>query len=240
MTSCIPDLLERALNTRLAGSLTVVSDSRQQWQVKLLARDSVHEGIWVEPLGESQRSLDPVIARGGLVEVAFCLKHTRHAFRTQIVRRNKHFWLTETMLFNALLLRGPVEVYPAERRAHPRYQVPDGSQIFAQVGCPGALFPVNVKPWDLSAGGMSFMCPRENEIMALKPGNLIDLKLVYRGRPIVCKASIRFSRFITERVIKTGAQFVSEAMESESQDHLRFFLADMVRLVRPEMAHGTR
>jgi hypothetical protein len=181
-----------------------------------------------------------VIARGGMVEVAFCLNHTRHAFRTQIVRRNKHFWLTETMLFNALLLRGPVEVYPAERRAHARFQVPDGSQIFAQVSCPGALFPVNVRPWDLSASGISFMCPRENVVMALKPGNVIDLKLIYRGRPISSKASVRFSRFITERVIKTGAQFDSESMDLESRDHLQFFLADMVRLVRPEMARGSR
>jgi c-di-GMP-binding flagellar brake protein YcgR len=234
MTSCIPDLLDRVLAGRLPGTLAVASDPRQQWQVKFLARDAINDGVWVEPMGEAQRPLDPIIARGAAVEVAFCLNHARYAFQTQIVRRNKHFWL------NALLLMGPVELYPAERRAHPRFQVPDGSQIFAQVTCPGALFPVNVKPWDLSAGGISFMSPRENGVMALKAGNVIDLKLAYRGRPISAKASVRFSRFITERVIKTGAQFVPDAMDAVASENLEFFLTDMARLVRPDLAHGSR
>ena len=49
--------------------------------------------------------------RGATVEVALCLDHTRHAFRSQVIRRNKHFWLSETMMFNALLLKGPPQLF---------------------------------------------------------------------------------------------------------------------------------
>ncbi|HEY8749290.1 MAG TPA: hypothetical protein VIM11_15005 [Tepidisphaeraceae bacterium] len=240
MIRCNLELLERAVAGRFGGTLSVLPDIRQQWQVRFLAHDADHEGVWVEPLGGNQAPLDSAIGRGDMVEVALCQNHSRHAFRAQIVRRNKHFWLTETMMFNALLLRGPIELTPAERRANPRYQVPDGSQIFAQIRHPRALAPIRVRPWDLSEGGVSFMCPRETGIMALKPDDQVELELIYRGRTISSRVSVRFSRFITERVIKTGAQFVQDEMSLLSRESLKFFLTDMARLVRPQSVRGVR
>ena len=246
MTVCTPDLLERAIAGRLAGTLTVPPDEREQWQVRFLARDAAHDGVWVEPIDDSRRPLDSVIARGLPVQVALCLDHARHAFRTQVVRRNKHFWLTQSMMFQALLLRGPIEPFPAERRAHPRYQVPDGSHIFAQIlprgsaSTAAALFPVRVRPWDASATGLSFICPRENAVMGLKPNDTLDVLLNYRGRTIRAAASVRFTRFLTERVIKTGVRLIQPSMDPSSQENYHFFLTEVIRLARPRVGVTVR
>jgi c-di-GMP-binding flagellar brake protein YcgR len=235
-----PDLLDRAVTGRLAGALAVPTDSRQQWQVRFLAREPIQGGIWVEPLGDSQAPLDSVIARGLPVEVALCQNHARHAFRTTIVRRNKHFWLSETMMFNALLLKGPVQLFPAERRANPRYQVPDGSHILAQIQCPGSFTPLLVRPWDLSAGGASFLCPRESTVTALKPDDVLQLKITHRAQHIAAKASVRFTRFLTDRIIKTGVRFDPDSIDPSSAHHLRCFLTDLQRLARPNPQGAAR
>src|SRR5579859_4322288 len=117
-----PNLLDRAIAGRLPGMLCITHDPKHQWPLRFLAHEPVHNGIWIEPLADAQSPLDSVIASGAQIEVALCQNHTRHAFRTTIVRRNKHFWLTESMMFNAVLLRGPIQLYPADRRAHVRYQ----------------------------------------------------------------------------------------------------------------------
>jgi c-di-GMP-binding flagellar brake protein YcgR len=240
MISSKPDLLDRAVTGRLAGTLCVPGDVKQQWPVRFLAHEPVHNGVWVEPLGESQASLDALIARGATVEVAVCQNHTRQAFRTTIVRRNKHFWLTETMMFNALLLRGPVQLFPAERRAHVRYQVPDGSHIVAQIQCPGAFTPIRLTPWDISSGGVSFLCPREAAVTALKPNDTVQLKIMARGRTIVGRATVRFSRFLTDRVIKAGLKFLPDSMEESSKHQLDQFIADVQRLARPNLIRAAR
>jgi c-di-GMP-binding flagellar brake protein YcgR len=233
-----PDLLDRAVTGRLAGALAVPTDSRQQWQVRFLAREPIQGGIWVEPLGDSQAPLDSVIARGLPVEVALCQNHARHAFRTTIVRRNKHFWLSETMMFNALLLKGPVQLFPAERRANPRYQVPDGSHILAEIHCPGSFTPVRVRPWDLSAGGASFLCPRESTVTALKPGDTLKLKITHRNQSISAEGPVRFTRFLTDRIIKTGLHFDPASLDGSSQHNLHTFLTDLQRLTRPNPARA--
>jgi len=240
MISSKPDLLDRAVTGRLAGTMCLPGDARQQWPVRLLAHEPVHNGIWVEPLGETQSALDAVIARGAMVEIALCQNHTRQAFRTTIVRRNKHFWLSETMMFNALLLRGPVQLFSAERRAHMRYQVPDGSHIVAHIHCPGAFTPIRVTPWDISSGGVSFLCPREAAVTALKPEDTVQLKIMARGRTIAARANVRFSRFLTDRVIKAGLKFLPDSMEESSKHQLDQFIADVQRLARPNPTRVTR
>lgn len=235
MTVCSTDLLERVIAGRLAGTLTVPPDEREQWQVRFLAYDAAREGVWVEPINDARRPLDPFIAAGTPVRVAICLDHARHAFDTRIVRRNKHFWLTESMMFNAIQLRGPVELYPAERRAHARFQVPDGSHVFAQITPEGSMFPVRVRPWDAGAGGVSFICPRENAVMGLKPDAKVQLLLNYRGRTIRAAGTVRFNRFITERVIKTGVALDASSMDDSDRQNFSLFLGEVVRLARPRL-----
>ena len=228
-----PSLLDRAITGRAPGTLSLPADPKHQWPVRFLSHEPVHNGIWVEPLGDSQSAIDSVIASGSLVEIALCQNHTRHAFRTTIVRRNKHFWLTEMMMFNALLLRGPVQLYPAERRAHLRYQVPDHSHTVCALICPNAFTPTRVTPWDICPAGVSFLCPRETAVTALKPDDTLTVKITTRGKSISAKAVVRFSRFLTDRVIKVGMRFHPASIDQPSHDHLVSFISDLQKLARP-------
>jgi len=231
-----PSLLDRAITGRLAGTVCVPADPKQQWPVRFLSHEPVHNGVWIEALGDSQSPLDSVIAGGAQVEIALCHNHTRHAFRTTIVRRNRHFWLTETMMFNALLLRGPVQLYPAERRAHVRYQVPDGSHIVSTILCPNSFTPTRVTPWDICPSGVSFLCPREAAVTSLKAEDVVALKISTRGKSIAAKAAVRFSRFLTDRVIKVGVSLQPASVDESSRDHLVSFISDLQKLARPASA----
>lgn len=226
-------ILDRAIAGRMAGTLTVPPDERRQWRVRFLAHEDENDGVWVEAPEEARLPLDPYIAGRIGVQIAICLDHARWAFRSSIVRRNKHFWLTESMMFEALLLRGPIELFEAERRAHRRYLLPDANNIFTQITCPASLFPLRVKTWDLSEDGVSFLCPRDAAAMRLSRDDSIEFMINYRGRTTAARGLVRFSRFLTERIIKIGVQIDQDSMNEPSRENLQHFLNDAVRLARP-------
>jgi hypothetical protein len=233
MIGSASEILDRATTGRMAGVLSVPPDERRQWQVRFLAGDDEYEGVWVEPVDEAKQPLDTLIASGCTVQVAICLDHRRFAFRSSIVRRNKHFWLTESMMFKALLLRGPIELFEADRRRHRRYLLPDANNIFAQITCPTSLCPLRVKAWDLSEGGVSFLCPRDQAAMRLGLDDSIDFTINYRGRTAAGRGVVRFSRFLTDRVLKIGVQFDHDSISEPSQQNLQHLLTDAARLARP-------
>ncbi|HSZ55078.1 MAG TPA: hypothetical protein VK797_05425 [Tepidisphaeraceae bacterium] len=232
MVSCGYEVLDRAIAGRMGGVLTAPADAQPEWQVRFLAYDAELEGIWVEPLDESCQPLDPLIAAGSQVQAAIGIDHNRYAFSTRIDRREMHFWLTESTMVEAILLGGPIELFVAERRACPRYLVPDTSGTLAQLTFRSALTPLRVRPWDISAGGVSFLCPRDAAALKLKRDDLVSFTLNHRGGAIAGKANVRFTRLLSDRVLKFGAKFIPDSLDAASQKSLGLFLADMARLAR--------
>jgi hypothetical protein len=231
MVSCGYEALDRAIAGRLAGSLTgPPSDERRHWTVRFIAYDPAHDGIWVEPLDEDDQPLDALIEDRSAVEASIGFDQNRYAFQTRIERRESHYWLTESLIVEAVLLGGPIELFVANRRAHPRYLVPDTGSVFTQITFP---VPLRVKPWDVSAGGISFLCPRDTAVLKLRRDSIVSFTLNHRGRTISGKASVRFTRLLSDRVIKMGAQFIADSFDQASQSNLKLFLVDMSRLARP-------
>jgi hypothetical protein len=231
MVPCVADILDRAIAGRSLGLLRSDADG-VPWQVRLLTR-TVDQGLWIHAADEDlKHSLDAIIARGATVELSVALEHERFAAKSQIVRRDRHFWLTQETMLNAILLRGPVDLLPAERRAHSRFRVPDGSSTFAQVTCGDALFPIRVRPWDVSAGGISFLCPRDAGILKLRCNDDLNFVISYRGRTIAGGGNVRFTRMLTERIVKIGVQFHAGSIDTLSGDNLHYLLDDVARLER--------
>jgi len=232
MTLVAEEILDRAIAGRLLGSLCAPGDSTP-WQVRLLVRGTERDGLWIHPADESKsHSLDTIISTGASVELSVALEHERYATKSQIIRRDRHFWLTEEMMFSAVLLHGPIEFKRAERRVHPRFRVPDGTSTFAQITCGGALFPLRVQPWDVSAGGMSFLCPRDANILKLRSKDDLNFVISYRGRSIAGGANVRFTRMLTERVVKIGVRFDAASIDTLSGDNLHYLIDDVARLER--------
>lgn len=233
MTSCGYDVLDRAIAGRMPGVLSAADDAQRQWQIRFLAYDAQDEGIWVEPLDESRQPLDGLISTAAPVQAAIGIDRSRYAFPTRIERREMHFWLTESTTVEAVLLGGPIELYVADRRAHPRFLVPDNSGTFAQLMLRLSLSPFRVQPWDISAGGVSFLCPRDPAALKLKRDDIISFTLTHRGGAIAGKANVRFTRLLSDRVLKFGARFISDSFDQSSQKSLTTCLSDMERLARP-------
>ena len=233
MTSCGYDVLDRAIAGRVSGVLSAGDDARQQWPIRFLAYDGQYDGIWVEPLDESHLPLDALISTAAAAQAAIGIDRNRYAFSTRIERREMHFWLTESTTVEAVLLGGPIELYVADRRAHPRFLVPDNSGTFAQLMLRLSLSPLRVQPWDISAGGVSFLCPRDRAALKLKSDDIISFTLTHRGGTIAAKASVRFTRLLSDRVLKFGARFLLDSFDQSSQKSLTVCLSDMERLARP-------
>jgi hypothetical protein len=233
MVSCGYEVLDRAIAGRMPVVLTAQPDERREWPVRLLAYDAGQEGIWVQPLDESHQDFDAFISSGSAIQAAIGIDHSRYAFLTRIDRREMHYWLTETMMVEAVLLGGPIELFVAERRAHPRFLFPDASNILAQLTSRFSVSPLKVKPWDVSAGGISFLCPRDAASLPLKRDHPISFWLNYRGRAIVAKGTVRFTRSLTERIIKLGVEFIPDSLDDDARTNLQFLLIDMNRLARP-------
>jgi hypothetical protein len=232
MVATVEHILDRAIAGRMTGTLTSSIDPAP-WQARLLARAPEHDGLWIHPADETAKhSLDAVIAQGAPVELAIAIDHARYALRSQIIRRDRHFWLTQEFMYSAILLRGPAELMPAERRAHPRFRVPDGSSTFAQVSCGAAIFPIRVRPWDVGGGGISFLCPRDPNILKLRSNENLNFVISYRGRTIAGAGIVRFNRMLTERVMKIGVKFRPDSIDTLSSGNLRYLLDDVARLER--------
>jgi hypothetical protein len=229
MVPVVEDILDRAIGGRLLGSLRADSEPTP-WEVRILMRAVDQDGLWVQPIDETPKhSLDAMIARGAPVELSVAIAHKRFAARSQIVQRDRHFWLTEELMFNAVLLRGPVEMKSAERRASPRFRVPDDSSTFAQIACGDSLFPIRIRPWDVSTGGISFLCPREPGILKLQSNDDLNFVVSYRGRTVAGGGNVRFTRMLTERVVKIGLKFHGGSMDTLSGNNLGYMLDDVAR-----------
>lgn len=230
MTIVRSDVLDRAVAERLTAVMWVPGETDREWQVRLAANAQDGEGIWVQPLDDPDRVLDDFIAHGCEMKVALGFERKRYVFLTQILKRNKHHWLNQATMIEALLLRYPAEVGIEDRRAHPRLLVPDGTNVQAGIICGNAMLPLQVKPWDVSAGGISFLCPREQNVIGMKRGDRFSFTLGYRDRKIAGSALMCFSRMLSPKVVKIGVQFIQESMDDASHEGLDYLLSELSRL----------
>ena len=108
-------------------------------------------------------------------------------------------------------------MFTADRRSHPRYLVADASHIFAQITPAGALSPLQVRPWDASEGGISFLCPQGPDgPKALLGDDTIESDDQATVRTFAARGSIRSYTLLTDRIIKTGVRLDAASISEPS------------------------
>lgn len=232
MTILGNDVLDRAISERVNATLSVPGETDRQWQIRLALAAPDQDGLWAQPLDDPHRVLDDFIAPGIEMKVAIGFERSRHAFLTQILKRNKHLWLNQATMVEALLLRYPAEVSVEDRRAHPRLLVPDGTNVAAQIVCGSALLPLPVKMWDVSEGGVALLCPRDANVLGLQRGDRFSFVITAQGQKISGSAQMCFSRPLSAKILKVGAQFLADSMDAASQAALQHLLAELTRVER--------
>ncbi|HXE54966.1 MAG TPA: PilZ domain-containing protein [Tepidisphaeraceae bacterium] len=232
MTVLSNDVLDRAIAERANATLSVPGETDREWQIRLAQAAADQDGMWVQPMDDPHRVLDDFIAHGIEMKVAIGFDRSRYVFLTQLLKRNKHLWLNQATMVEAVLLRYPAEVSIEDRRAHPRLPVPDGSNVAAQIVCGSALLPISVKVWDVSEGGLALLCPRDTNVLALKRGDRFAFTLTEHGRKMAGSAQMCFSRPLSAKILKIGAQFVPETLDATSQETLAHLLGELTRIER--------
>jgi hypothetical protein len=207
------EILERAIGEKLTAQLSVPGTAEREWKLRLLATGTgADEGIWVQALDEKKADLNALISRGAEVEVAFTFGTQRSRFLTVVQKRNRHFWVTESMLLEALLLKWPREMLPGERRAHPRYPVADDGRILAELfrasqWAPAAERQIRVKLWNVSLGGAGFVTPLSTSLLSIPPGEPMRVVLQHEGRRFEIPAKLVANRTTSGNTLKFGVEF---------------------------------
>ena len=231
MTATEQDVLERMVRERREATVSITDRPGAVWQVRFVALASDEAGVWAQPVQSHWSEINFAIAGGLQVDVSVSLDRVRHTFRTTIARRDQQLWVNEKFTVDAFLLRAPREIRVEERRTAPRYMVPDGGTIFAQLTRPtDAHASVEARPWDLSASGAGFVCPYDASLLRMQPGDSLDVLIHYRGRNINTPAEVCFSRALSGRVLKLGVRFKTSGMDEASAANLRELLDDLTRL----------
>jgi len=240
MTVTEHDVLERMARDRREATVTIVDRPGAVWQVRFVAICNEEAGIWAQPTLSHWTEINYAMANRCEVEVAVSIDRVRHTFRTTIARRDPRLWINQVLTVDAFLLRAPRDIRVEERRTTARYMVPDGGTIFARLTRPAPAHPtVEVRPWDLSATGAGFVCPYDQHLLRMKPGDTLEVLIHYRGKNINTPAEICFSRALSGRVLKLGVRFKPDGMDDASAANLRELLDDLTRLASLR-GHGGR
>ena len=237
MTGCQTDLLDRAIAERLEGALAAIAQPDRTWAVKLLARASEADGggVWVQPLDDKRRELDKLIAAATPIELAWPVDHSRAVCNTAILRRNKHYWLNDQVMLEAVLLADPVDVRSQERRSAPRLSVPGGCNIWAQLFRQSKVTPsstwleIRAELWNLSIGGACFMHPFDHSLLAMKSADPVKVVLHFRDRKTPLPARLCSVRNSSGRIVKIGVQFEQAALDPAARAELEGALAELTR-----------
>lgn len=211
------DVLTDAIAQRVTGAMSVPSAATgPQWKVKFLcaSRESDSAGLWVQAPVTPRGELEAMIAARTPVEVAFKHGAVRATFRSVIARRDKHFWLTDQFMFDALLLESVEDLSTETRQSGPRLMVSAGTRVFAQVFrmTPGPQGPktgaaVNAKIWDLGLDGATFLHPYDKKLLALPEGEPLRSVIHFFGGKLGLDAKLTFSETVSSKIVKFGVRF---------------------------------
>jgi|GEM_PF-5446977 len=238
MDSNQQELLRRAVGEKLTACVTFASATKpRQCNLRFLKLSpDPAPGIWAQPMDEKRSEMDFPISNGADVEISYTHGHHRWRFHTRILKRDKHFWLTDAVCMEALLLKWPAALEDGERRAHVRYPISDDGRVLAQLvrssqWAPNSDREVRVKLWNLSQGGAGFVTPLNTTLMALPPGEPFNVVITHDGRRIEIPAKLVSNRIPSGNTLKFGVQFNAEAnaWPSGADEGLKELLSALAR-----------
>ncbi len=231
------EILEQAIQEKLQAQLSVPGGAEREWKLRLLAKaEGNDEGIWVQALDEKKGDLNGLISRGAEVEVAFTRGSQRSRFRTVVQKRNRHYWVTDSVLLEALLLKWPREMLPGERRTHVRYPVADDGRVLAELfrvsqWAPPSERQIRVKLWNVSLGGAGFVTPLSTSLLAIPPGEPMRVVVQHEGRRFEIPAKLVANRTTSGNTLKFGVEFdkAQETWGTDAGKGLRELIAALER-----------
>ncbi len=222
------ECLDKAIATRLPVALAgIAGDKSVEIAAKFVVEssDDAQPGIWIQPTTSSpanSKLYEQLAAEKTPLTATFCDAGSKVLFQTAIAFRNKHYWLNDRIVFEALLIETPSELSTPEFRGGRRYRISDKG------GIQGKLFrregavskEIEATLWDLSRGGISFVCPMDKQLQNLPANEVFVAMLNFRGKRITMPARFAHARPLSSRTLRVGMRFdfSNPATESMKDD----------------------
>ncbi|HEV2296532.1 MAG TPA: hypothetical protein VGR35_22000 [Tepidisphaeraceae bacterium] len=240
MVATIDDILKRAVHEKSGLRLTALGGTQSTHAARALEWSEAPspEGLWVHLPDADENT----IARFGTalpaVSVTFAFEGTRYQFDSNVLSRNRRFWINDTVMVDALLVAAPPQVRRIEERRKPRLPVSETSGISAQLirlcksasAIPdrSALVPVEAKLQDLSLVGAGFVCAPDRTLLAAQRGERLACVIDFRGRKIVLVASLARVVSVSSRAMRVGVDFAAH----ENEKAMAGKLAELANVVQ--------
>jgi hypothetical protein len=210
------ECLDKAIATKLPVTLTGKLDGKAfEIAAKFIAEsaDDANPGIWLQPTTPSavaSKMYARLAAEKIPLSATFCDAGTKVVFDTVVAQHNKHYWLNDRVVFEALLIDTPSDLSTPESRSARRYRISD-----AQGGVYGKLFrregagtkEIQATLWDLSTGGASFVCPMDKQLQSTAANELFIAMVHFRGKKLTLPARFTHARAFSSRTLRLGMRF---------------------------------
>lgn len=226
-----PEQLDKAIQKRLPARLCAsVADVRHQLDIRfmqLVDPPGPDAGFWAE-LSEDRPFLDRLIKDAATVEISFNLDDAKVFFDSTILRKRSRYWAKKLVL-----LKFPERLSVVEQRGSTRTFVPDDIAVYAKVfraSGPGAHEPlVAWRLFDLSAGGAGIICPRDQRLLSLKPGEPLYVIVTHNDRGIPLAATHRYTQVLSASSVRLGIQF-NDAQPRPVREEFERLLAHLTEM----------
>jgi hypothetical protein len=246
VSSSVNEILTRAVVEKAAMQLALMIDGQRHTLTTRPVRvlDDGTDGFWAH-VGETPRDLLEEIAKQlPECEANFVVRRVRYQFATAVLKRDKHFWLNDQMMLDAILLRAPEQLSQVQERRSARHPVSDGSGVSADLfrytprWQGGELkqhpTPVKAKLRDLSLHGAGFICAFDRQLAELKPGDRIGCVVNFNGTKTPLLGTLRQVRTVSSRAIHLGVSFNPPANAADREAGIQSIAPIVQELERQE------
>ena len=232
--ACETDALPRWIQEHLVATVCAADAPAVEWKLRLLKRDDKEGGFWAQPverLGASKSLPRPQSA----VKVAIHPNYNRLCFDSILLRHDKHFWLTEQVMMEAVLFTWPRCIEAEERRAKPRYSVSDDCRLYAEICVTeGGAFGIKTaaRLLDLSEAGAGLALPLRSELRHAQPKQTVRVEIRHLGGNLVIPARFTEHRSASgNNTMRFGVQFEPDhsTWPAGSAQSLESIVADLAR-----------
>jgi hypothetical protein len=206
-----------------------------------LAEGNESDGLWVQLPDEKPALLAQLAKAQPMCRASCCINTVRYTFDTSVLKRDPHLWLTDTIVIDSLLLRGPGEIHEQQQRRAERYQISDGSGVSAKLFCAGPIDLKTGKPQlvevpgkmrDLSMTGACFLSPLNQQLLTLGSGTPLVFILQFKQKQTTLVAKTAYVSKISNRNLRIGLHFQQRTdakLQASSTEELQAVIRELQR-----------
>jgi len=231
---CETDALLSGLQEHLVATVCAADAPTVEWKLRLLKSDDNEGGFWAQPV-ERLGASKSLPKSGTAVKVALHPSHNRLCFDSVLLRHDKHYWLTDQVMLEAVLFKWPDRIEPDDRRSEPRYSVNDECRLHAEICVTeGGAFGIKAaaKLIDLSRCGAGLAMPLHSELRHVLAGQTLRVEIRHIKGVLVLPARFTDHRGASgNNTMRFGVCFDSDRAKwpAGAEESLDAIVADLAR-----------